>query len=87
MLTNELYSQWIAGLSIENRDSQLKLYKRLLAALPRIKRQTLCKLLGHLYAVQNKCEKNLMTANNLAAIWGPTLMTVESARENSANFR
>jgi len=72
---------------MENEYSQLELYKRLLASLPRIKRQTLCKLLGHLYSVQNKGEKNLMTANNLAALWGPTLMTVESARDNSANFR
>jgi hypothetical protein len=72
---------------MKNEYSQLELFKRLLASLPRIKRQTLSKLIGHLYAVQNKCEKNLMNVNNLAAIWGPNLMNVERARDHTSSFR
>lgn len=72
---------------MDDHESQLELYKRLLASLPHIRRQTLCKLLGHLHAVQNKCEKNLMSVSNLAALWGPTLMTVESDRDHTSNFR
>ena len=87
LLTNELYSQWIDGLAFESHDEQLNLYKRLLRSLPQINRQTLNKLLGHLHAVQNKCEKNLMSVSNLAALWGPNLMTVESARDHTSNFR
>ncbi len=87
LLTNELYSQWIDGLAMDSHERQLDLYKRLIGALPHINRRTLCKLLGHLHAVQNKCEKNLMSVSNLAALWGPNLMTVESARDHTSNFR
>ena len=87
LLTNELYSQWIDGLAMESHESQLELYKQLIGSLPYVNRQTLSKLLGHLHAVQNKCEKNLMSVSNLAALWGPNLMTVESARDHTSNFR
>jgi len=86
LLTNQLYSQWIDGLTLEHHEEQLDLYKRLLNSLPHINRCTLRKLLGHLHVVQNKCEKNLMSVSNLAALWGPTLMTVESARDHTSNF-
>ena len=86
-MTNELYSQWMDGLADIEHDRQLELYKRLLNSLPHVNRQTLRKLLGHLHAVQNKCEKNLMSVSNLAALWGPNLMTVESARDHTSNFR
>ncbi len=33
--------------------------------------------MGHLRAVANQCERNLMPDYNLAAIWGPTLLTVD----------
>lgn len=87
LLTNELYSQWIDGLAMDSHDHQLELYKHLISGLPHVNRRTLRKLLGHLHAVQNKCEKNLMSVSNLAALWGPNLMTVESARDHTSNFR
>jgi len=86
LLTNELYSQWIDGLNSANHEEQLELYKRLLNMLPHVNRCTLRKLLGHLHVVQNKCEKNLMSVSNLAALWGPNLMTVDSSRNDSSNF-
>lgn len=86
LLRNELYSHWIDGLSLE-QDLQLKCYKNLIECLPKVHKKTLCRLLGHLHAVQNKCEKNLMTVSNLASLWGPTLMTVESGRDHTSNFR
>lgn len=87
LLTNELYSQWIEGLSKDSHERQLDHFKKLIGELPHVNRQTLRKLLGHLHAVQNKCEKNLMSVSNLAALWGPNLMTVESARDHTSNFR
>ena len=87
LLTNELYSHWIDGIDMESHELRLDLYKRLIGALPHVNHRTLRKLLGHLHAVQNKCEKNLMSVSNLAALWGPTLMTVESARDHTSNFR
>ncbi|KZS18027.1 Uncharacterized protein APZ42_015994 [Daphnia magna] len=86
LLTNELYSQWIDGLTLDSHEHQLELYKHLISGLPHVNRRTLRKLLGHLHAVQNKCEKNLMSVSNLAALWGPNLMTVESARDHTSNF-
>lgn len=35
---------------------------------------TLKKLVGHLHFIQSQQSKNLMTVDNLAAIWGPTLL-------------
>ena len=69
LLTNELYSQWIDGLAMDSHEHQLDLYKHLISGLPHVNRRTLRKLLGHLHAVQNKCEKNLMSVSNLAALW------------------
>lgn len=86
LLTNQLYSQWIDGLNSVNHEDQLELYKKLLNMLPHVNQCTLRKLLGHLHVVQNKCEKNLMSVSNLAALWGPNLMTVDSARNSSSNF-
>jgi len=86
LLTNQLYSQWIDGLNSDNHEEQLELYKTLLKMLPDVNRCTLRKLLGHLHVVQNKCEKNLMSVGNLAAMWGPNLMTVDSARNDSSTF-
>lgn len=49
----------------------------LLSALPTINQQTLRRLIGHLRLVAVKHERNLMPNYNLAAIWGPTLLTVD----------
>ena len=84
LLTNELYSKWI---NMQSHELRLDLYKRLIGELPHVNQCTLRKLLGHLHAIQNKCEKNGMSVSNLAAIWGPTLMTVDSARDHNSNFR
>lgn len=56
----------------------MNFYEELLVSLPTINRNILKKLICHLYAVHELHEKNLMPVNNLAPIWGPTLMNVES---------
>ncbi|XP_049784428.1 arf-GAP with Rho-GAP domain, ANK repeat and PH domain-containing protein 2 [Schistocerca cancellata] len=53
-------------------------YSRVLEKLPPINYVTARKLVGHLYFIHEQCEKNRMPVDNLAAIWGPTLMHVES---------
>jgi hypothetical protein len=52
-------------------------YSSLLSELPGINRRTLRRLIGHLRTVSNQCDRNLMPNYNLAAIWGPTLLTVD----------
>lgn len=52
-------------------------YRSLLERLPIINYVTVRKLLNHLYHVQLQSDTNLMSAQNLAAVWGPTLMHLE----------
>ena len=45
--------------------------------MPEVNCRTLRRLVGHLRTIGDKHDKNLMPTNNLAAIWGPTLLTVD----------
>lgn len=53
------------------------MYKAALDQLPSISYKTTKKLLGHLHFISTQSAKNLMSVENLAAIWGPTLMHIE----------
>ncbi len=35
--------------------------------------------IGHLHAIADRSSRNLMPNYNLAALWGPTLLTVDSS--------
>ena len=59
-------------------------YRELLRQLPSLNYQTLRRLIGHLHAIADMCSKNLMPNYNLAAIWGPTLLTVDGLE--ASNF-
>jgi hypothetical protein len=52
-------------------------YRRVLEQLPPINYLTTRKLISHLHFIHEQHEKNLMPVENLAAIWGPTLMHFE----------
>lgn len=58
-------------------DEKVILYRSLLERLPAINYVTVRLLLSHLYYIQLQSDKNLMTVQNLASIWGPTLMHAE----------
>jgi hypothetical protein len=53
-------------------------YLELLGQLPAINYKTLRKLMGHLSIVAGQMEKNLMPVINLAPLWGPNILTVDS---------
>lgn len=55
-------------------DQKIKIYKDLLSTLNPISQKTLRKLFGHLHFIQTLSESNRMNAENLAAVWGPTLL-------------
>ena len=42
---------------------------------------TLRRLIGHLHVVADQCDKNLMPEYNLAPLWGPNMMSVDSGAE------
>lgn len=62
---------------VKNTDDQIRMYKAALDNLSPISHKCARKLLGHLHFISTQSERNLMTIENLAAIWGPTLMNYE----------
>lgn len=68
--------------SENNHESERVLrYRNLLSTLNPVPSATLRRILAHLYCLSQQSSRNLMTVENLSAIWGPTLM---HAGENSA---
>ncbi|KAI4502852.1 hypothetical protein M0802_001896 [Mischocyttarus mexicanus] len=66
---------------LTNEDERIKAYRNLLAKLDSITSATIRRILAHLHYLSQQSSRNLMTVENLSAIWGPTLM---HAGENSA---
>lgn len=54
--------------------AKITAYTELLERLPAIERQTLRKLLGHLNFIASQAVRNKMSVENLAIVWGPTLL-------------
>ncbi|KOC67459.1 Arf-GAP with Rho-GAP domain, ANK repeat and PH domain-containing protein 2 [Habropoda laboriosa] len=64
-----------------NENERVLAYRKLLSTLTSIPAATIRRILAHLHCLSQQSSKNLMTCENLSAIWGPTLM---HAGENSA---
>jgi hypothetical protein len=69
--TNVLFTQTALP---EDDDTKIDKYRRILQQLTPIHYVTSRKLFGHLHFLHLESKKNLMTARNLAAIWGISLM-------------
>ncbi|XP_069692438.1 arf-GAP with Rho-GAP domain, ANK repeat and PH domain-containing protein 1 [Periplaneta americana] len=79
LLTTDLHSQ-LCEIAAGKRGSHKTVhYRRVLEQLPPINYLTTRKLIGHLHFIHEQHEKNLMPVENLAAIWGPTLLHIEGA--------
>ncbi|KAJ8957081.1 hypothetical protein NQ318_007294 [Aromia moschata] len=61
----------------KNVDERIRMYRASLDQLPPISYKTARKLFGHLHFISSQSKKNLMSVENLASIWGPTLMHYE----------
>lgn len=61
-------------------------YATVLKKLPNINYITAKRLIGHLYFTDKQKEKNLMGVENLAAIWGPTLLHVQEGPSLDPNW-
>lgn len=64
----------IKVLEHNNGDEKIRMFKAALDQLPTISYNTAQKLLGHLHFISTQSEQNRMTVENLASIWGPTLL-------------
>lgn len=74
-----MYHSFFLYSHVGERDENKRLQKYLayLKELPPVNAVTLRRLLAHLHFIHEESEHNLMPVENLAAIWGPTLMHVE----------
>ncbi|XP_070552605.1 arf-GAP with Rho-GAP domain, ANK repeat and PH domain-containing protein 1-like isoform X2 [Ptychodera flava] len=79
LLTKALHAKWIEIAGYDDHNSKLQWYKYCLEQLPQINRETLKKLIGHLLRISEHSKENKMVIANLAAVWGPTLMSSGSS--------
>uniref|UniRef100_F1KS03 Arf-GAP with Rho-GAP domain, ANK repeat and PH domain-containing protein 3 n=1 Tax=Ascaris suum TaxID=6253 RepID=F1KS03_ASCSU len=63
--------------------NKLDEYHEVLMSLPRVRLQTLRRLLDHLRDVTEHANANLATVENIAKVFGPTLFSVDNAEEES----
>uniref|UniRef100_A0A1B6IHX6 Arf-GAP with Rho-GAP domain, ANK repeat and PH domain-containing protein 2 n=1 Tax=Homalodisca liturata TaxID=320908 RepID=A0A1B6IHX6_9HEMI len=82
LLTTQLHKVLCNAAVLEcNEEEKVSMYRSLLEQLPPVNYVTTRRLMGHLHHIHQQCERNLMPVENLAAIWGPTLMHVESGMD------
>ena len=85
LLTKELRCLWIETSSIDDENQKLKLYRQLLSEIPKLNYLTLRRLILHLRTVSEQHEHNRMPVSNLAALWGPTILTTDVMRDECAS--
>ncbi|CAE1227666.1 unnamed protein product [Acanthosepion pharaonis] len=80
LLTRKSYEDWLNAASKEDTQIKLKLYKYLVDSLPSINRNTLKKMVIHLWSISQHQHENKMGIDQLAIVFGPTLMSAESTQ-------
>lgn len=68
---------------MKSDSDKIDAYRELLQRLPIVEYQTMKKLLGHLHFIQAQRDVNRMKAENLALVFGPTLMQPNSANNEN----
>ncbi|KAF8418956.1 hypothetical protein EV426DRAFT_299673 [Tirmania nivea] len=82
----EYYDKFRAPLSLPPADA-IKVYKRLIGDLPPLNRQLLLYILDLLAVFASKSEQNLMTSQNLSAIFQPGLISHPSHDMSPEDYR
>lgn len=73
-LMGKLAVSFLSVSEMKSDSEKIQAYRELLQRLPVVEYQTMKKLLGHLHFIQAQKDVNKMKAENLAMIFGPTLM-------------
>lgn len=73
-LLGKTSESFISITALDSIQMKIEAYKELLSRLHVIERETLKKIIGHLAFINSQKHKNKMGVNNLAMIWGPTLL-------------
>lgn len=77
-LMGKLAVSFLSVSQMKSFNDKIQAYRELLQRLPTVEYQSLKKLLGHLHFIQAQREINKMKAENLALVFGPTLMQPNS---------
>lgn len=86
LLTFNLCEQFFAADSIENGTEKLNTVKNLIGQLPQVNRDTLAELFKLLTKIVEHQEKNKMTSNNLATVWGPNILYRKESTPGNMKF-
>ena len=82
LITYDVYDTIIESGEVTNTPARVELLVKNLKELPRVHRDVLEFLVFHLKRVVDRQEENLMTSQNVAVVFAPTIMRPESlARE------
>lgn len=82
LITYEIYDKIIDSAEVTHAPTRIELLQKNLSELPRVHRDVLEFLVFHLKRVVERQEENLMTSQNIAVVFAPTIMRPESlARE------
>ncbi|KAJ5950957.1 Rho GTPase activation protein [Penicillium vulpinum] len=82
LITYEVYELVIDSAEVSPMSARIELMQKSLLELPRVHRDVLEFLIFHLKRVVERHEENLMTSQNVAVVFAPTIMRPESlARE------
>jgi hypothetical protein len=82
LVTYDVYELIIDSVEIPSTQGRIELLQKSLLELPRVHRDVLEFLIFHLRRVVERHEENLMTSQNVAVVFAPTIMRPESlARE------
>ena len=68
---------------MRSSSDKIEAYRELLHRLPIVEFQTMKKILGHLHFIQAQRDINKMRAENLAMVFGPTLMQPNSGSNDN----
>ncbi|CAG09973.1 unnamed protein product, partial [Tetraodon nigroviridis] len=74
IISYEAYPRFIEASKLTDPEKKLEAFRESLALLPPSHRETLKYLMAHLHRVAENEKFNLMNAENLAIVFGPTLM-------------
>lgn len=86
LLTRNLHKEWLIAASKEDTQIKLKLYKYLVDSLPSINRNTLKRMVVHLWSISQNQSVNKMGMDQLAIVFGPTLLSIESTTNGQYSF-
>ncbi|XP_026760493.2 arf-GAP with Rho-GAP domain, ANK repeat and PH domain-containing protein 2 isoform X1 [Galleria mellonella] len=81
LIPQNKHQELIDALAIPNNLERHQTYRRIFSSLPLVPANTARKLFAHLHFLQSMMYANKMGAENLAAVWAPTIMPQATTSE------